>query len=69
MGRPKKKSGTVALNHTLNLKAYSFFHLPASESTSKSSLVAQQVKDLVLSLLWLRLKLWCGFNPWPCSVR
>ena len=25
----------------------------------QSSLVAQQVKDLVLSLLW------CGFIPWP----
>ena len=28
--------------------------------------VAQQVKDLALSLLWLRSLLWCcGFNPWP----
>ena len=26
--------------------------------------VAQQVKDLA-SLLWLRLPLWRGFNPWP----
>ena len=23
------------------------------------------VKDLVFSLLWLRLLLWCGFDPWP----
>ena len=30
-----------------------------------SSLVAHQVKDPVLSLLWLWLQLWCGFNPWP----
>ena len=30
----------------------------------ESSLVAQQVKDLVLSLLWLRLLLWQGFYPW-----
>ena len=30
-----------------------------------SSLVAQQVKDLVLSLQWPRLLLWCGFHPWP----
>ena len=29
------------------------------------SLVAQQVKDLVLSLQWLKLLLWLGFNPWP----
>ena len=30
-----------------------------------SSLVAQKVKDLALSLLWLWLLLWCGFDPWP----
>ena len=30
-----------------------------------SSLVAQQIKDLVLSLQWLRLLLWRGFDPWP----
>ena len=23
------------------------------------------VKDLALSLLWLRLLLWCTFHPWP----
>ena len=28
-------------------------------------LVAQQVKDSVLSLQWLRLLLWHGFDPWP----
>ena len=28
--------------------------------------MAQQVKDLALSLLWLRL--WCGFNPWPGNL-
>ena len=31
----------------------------------QSSLVVQQVKDLVLSLLWLRPLLWHGFIPWP----
>ena len=31
---------------------------------SKSSLVVQQIKDLVLSLLWLWLQLWHGFSPW-----
>ena len=30
-----------------------------------SSLVAQQVKDLALSLLWYWLLLWYGFDPWP----
>ena len=30
-----------------------------------SSLVAQQVKDLTLSLLWLEALLWLGFDPWP----
>ena len=27
--------------------------------------MAQWVKDLVLSLLWLWLQLWCGLDPWP----
>ena len=27
--------------------------------------MVQQVKDLVLSLLWLRSLLWHEFNPWP----
>ena len=26
--------------------------------------MAQRIKDLVLSLQWLRLLLWSGFNPW-----
>ena len=30
----------------------------------RSSLVAQQVKDPALSLLWLRSLLWCRFDPW-----
>ena len=30
--------------------------------------VAQQVKDLVLSLWHLGLLLRCGFNPWPGLV-
>lgn len=29
-----------------------------------SSLVAQKVKDLVLSRQWLRSLLWRQFNPW-----
>ena len=32
---------------------------------NESSLVAQQVKDPVFSLLWLRSFLWQGFDPWP----
>ena len=27
--------------------------------------VAQRVKDLALSLQWLGLLLWRGFDPWP----
>ena len=27
--------------------------------------MAQQFKDLALSLLWVWLLLWCGFDPWP----
>ena len=30
-----------------------------------SSAVAQRVKDLALSLQWLRSLLWCAFDPWP----
>ena len=30
-----------------------------------SSLVAQQVKDLALSVQWPGSLLWCGFDPWP----
>ena len=32
---------------------------------SWSSLVAQWVKDLVLSLQWPRVLLWLKFYPWP----
>ena len=35
---------------------------------SRSSLVAQQVKDLALLLLWLWLLLWCRFDPWPGNL-
>ena len=28
-------------------------------------MVAQQVKDPVLSVLWLGSLLWRGFSPWP----
>jgi len=30
--------------------------------------VAQLVKDLVLSLLWLGSLLWCAFNPGPQNI-
>jgi len=30
----------------------------------RTSLVTQWVKDLALSLLWLWLELWHGFDPW-----
>ena len=33
-----------------------------------SSLVAQQFKGLVLSLVCLGLLLWCGFDPWPWEL-
>ena len=31
--------------------------------------MAQWIKDLSLSLLWLWLLLWCGFDPWPGNFR
>ena len=34
----------------------------------RSSLVAQQVKDLVLSLVWLWLLLWHRLGPWPTGT-
>ena len=34
-----------------------------------SSLMAQQVKDLALLLLWLRLLLWLEFSPWPGELQ
>ena len=30
--------------------------------------MAQWFKDLALSLLWLRLLLWYGFDPWPQEI-
>ena len=33
-----------------------------------SSLVAKQVKDLPLSLQWLRSLLWLCLDPWPVGV-
>ena len=35
----------------------------------RNSLVAQQVKDLVLSLQWLGSLLWCGFDTWTQSLH
>ena len=39
--------------------------LVITQKEGRSSLVAQWVKDPVLSLQWLRSLLWRGFNPWP----
>ena len=44
--------------HHSTLQGYS------SNSKIKSSLVAQQVKDPALSLMWLGLLLWPKFSPW-----
>ena len=35
----------------------------------RNSLVAQRFKDLASSLLWLRLRLWWGFDPWARKLR
>ena len=35
----------------------------------RSFFVVQQVEDLALSLLWLRLLLWHGFKPWPGNIH
>lgn len=34
-------------------------------SAFRSSLVAQGINDLALSLLWLGWQLWQGLDPWP----
>ena len=39
------------------------------ETGRKSSCVDQQVKDPALSLLWLWLSQWQGFDLWPGSFR
>ena len=41
------------------------YHLNFLKSLFWSSLVALWVRDLVLSLLWLELLVWRGFDPWP----
>ena len=38
---------------------------PFKNMWNRSSLVAQWVKDPALSLQWLWLLLWHGFDPWP----
>ena len=42
--------------------------MPYQKVTFGSSLVAQQVKDVALSLQWLWLLLWCGFSPQPGNL-
>ena len=44
---------------------FSMFESVAEMQGSRSSLVAQRIKDLALSLLWLWLQLWRGSIPWP----
>ena len=50
-------------NHTGGQFGYKMFS--GQEYGFRNFLMAQRVKELALSLLWLRLQLWCGFNPWP----
>ena len=40
-----------------------------SQRKLRSALAVQQVKDLVLSLLWLRSQLWHRFDPWPWNFH
>ena len=40
-------------------------YLLIKEKKFWSSLLAQWIKDPVLSLQWLRLLLWYRFDPWP----
>ena len=54
--KKKKHQGDIFINF-LKLMAISF--------QMESSLVAQGVKDLVVSLLWLRSLLWYVFDRWP----
>ena len=42
-----------------------FFWKERERERERSSLVAQWVKDLALSQLWLGSLLWCGIVPWP----
>ena len=51
--------------HANHSYLYQENRLHYKEEFYRSSLVAQQAKDLALSLLWLE-SLWrCGCDPWP----
>ena len=39
------------------------------KSNLRSSLLAQRVKDMALSLQQLRLLQWLQFDPWPGSLH
>ena len=41
-----------------------FYLLKNKEKVKGSSLVAQQYKDPMFSLLWVQSLLWHRFNPW-----
>ena len=47
------------------LGAFGMVLLPLKRRLTQNSVVAQWVKDLVLSLQWLGLLLWLGFSLWP----
>ena len=52
------------------IKYKSIFHYHPSLKQNKStgSVMDQEVKVLGLSLLWLCLQLWWGFDPWPWNL-
>ena len=56
------------LRGVLQCSQYKVF-LQCLKSTCRSSLVVQWVKDLTLTLQWLKSLLWFGFDPWPGSIH
>ena len=55
--------------HTYCVHPEAFDFFPLKKFFLGSSLLVQWVKDLSLSLLWLRSLLWRVFNPWPGNFQ
>ena len=62
---PPLSSHSGCLLRQLSKTRYLFIMFPLKLKKTRSSLVAQRVKDPALSLLWFWLQLWCRLNSWP----
>lgn len=60
----KTASNEAGNGQTVNVTQQRSRKVLVKTKDSGSSLVAQQSGDPELSLLWLGVLSWCGFNPW-----